>query len=75
MTSSWEVAEVISNKPSRTTDKVLIVTLGGLASGSEFNMSRIVAQGFGLNGPCGKIYVMANGHEVSGLDRQKSLAG
>jgi hypothetical protein len=42
----WEAAEVISNKPSQTTDKLLTVTLGVLESESEFNMSRIVAQGF-----------------------------
>jgi hypothetical protein len=69
----WEAAEVISNKPSQTTDKLLTVTAGGLESESEFNMSRIVAQVFGLDRPCGKMFVMANGREISGLDRQKSL--
>jgi hypothetical protein len=71
----WEAAGVISNKPSQTTDKLLTVTLGGLESESEFNMSRIVAQGFGLDRPCGKMYVMANGREIPGLDRQKLLVG
>jgi hypothetical protein len=71
----WEAAEATSSKQSRETDKILIVTLGGLASGSEFNMSRFVAQGCGLDRPCGKIYVMANGRDSSGLDRQKPLVG
>jgi hypothetical protein len=34
-TSRWEVAEVISKKQSRTTDKGLIITPSGLTSGSE----------------------------------------
>ena len=74
-TSRWEVAEVISNKQSRKTDKVLTVNPGGLASGSEFNMSRIVAQGFGLDRPCGNMYVMTNGHDIPGLDSQMPLVG
>jgi hypothetical protein len=39
------------------------------------NMSRNVAQGFGLDSPCGKINAMANEREISGLDRQKPLVG
>ena len=52
---SWgHIEQAVVNK--WTTDTVRTVTLGGLASGSEFNMSRTVAQGFGLDRPGGKIY-------------------
>jgi hypothetical protein len=34
-TFSWEIAESIWNKQLQTTEKGIILTLGGLASGSE----------------------------------------